>query len=103
MLDQARAEAAEKRRSGVEFRRPDDPSDFRRVEVVEVSGDSATVQDCVINDGLVVSSRDGSVVNDEVVTHNLQGEMQRVDGEWRLAESRLLQSWEGMAGCARAD
>lgn len=87
---------------GVELRRRPDSARFQRVVVARVSGDSAAVQECRVDDDLVVRSSDGTVVDDSVSTHNVQGEMRRVDGEWRLAETTLVQRWDGVAGCALA-
>jgi hypothetical protein len=101
-LVQVVAEAEANRAAGVEFRRRDEPSGFQRVEVLEVSGDTAVVQECVVDDGLVVRSSDGTIVNDAIASHNMRGEMQRVDGEWRLARSDLVQRWDGEAGCVLA-
>lgn len=103
VLEDAQAEVASNREQGVEFREADDPADFRRVTVVEVSGDSASVQECVVDDVLVVRSSDGSVVNDAVATQSLRGDLRLVDGRWLLAESTLVQRWDGVAGCALAD
>lgn len=87
---------------GLAFRRADDPHDFQQVTVVEVDGDRAVVQECVVSDGVIVRRDTGEVVNDEVATHNVRGELQRVDGVWRVSAARLIQQWEGVAGCALA-
>jgi hypothetical protein len=102
-LDQIVAEAQANEDAGVEFRPNDDPVGIQRIDVINVEGDRATVQECVVDDGLVVRQSDGSVVNDVVATHNKEGQMRRVDGEWRLASLRVVQRWEGVAGCALAD
>lgn len=87
---------------GLAFERAADPHDFQRVTVVELDGDRAVVQECVVADGVVVRRDTGEVVNDEVNTHNVQAEMERVDGVWKVSEARLLQRFEGVAGCALA-
>jgi len=86
----------------VEFRRADEPADFREVSVISVDGDRAVVQECVVNDNLVVRTGTGEVVDGSVATYNVRGDMQRVDGEWRLAAANQVQRWEGVAGCALA-
>jgi hypothetical protein len=101
-LDHVIAETQDNLDAGVEFRRADEPADFREVSVVSVDGDSAVVQECVVNDNLVVSIDTGAVVDDGVATYNVRGDMQRVDGEWRLAAANQVQRWEGVAGCALA-
>ncbi len=87
---------------GLAFQRPAEPHDIQRVTVVEIEGDRAVVQECVVADGIVVRRDTGEVVNDEVNTHNVQAEMTRVDGVWKVSAARLLQRFEGVAGCALA-
>ena len=85
---------------GLAFRARPNPADVRTVTVVEVDGDRSVVQECFVDDGLVVRHDTGEVVNDTVATHNVRGELVRIDGAWRVSEARLVQRWEGVAGCA---
>lgn len=101
-LDAVVAETQSNLDSGVAFERAAEPHNIQRVTVVEIDGDRAVVQECVVDDGLVVSRDTGEVVDDSVSTHNVQAEMLRVDGVWKVSEARLLQQFEGVAGCARA-
>jgi hypothetical protein len=101
-LDHVIAETQDNLNAGVEFRRADEPADFREVSVISVDGDRAVVQECVVNDNLVVRTGTGEVVDGGVATYNVRGDMQRVDGEWRLAAANQVQRWEGVAGCALA-
>lgn len=87
---------------GLAFRPAANPSDIQRVNVVEVAGDRAVVQECVVADGVIIRRESGEVVNEEVATHNVRGELVRVDGVWRVSSARLVQRWEGVAGCALA-
>lgn len=75
---------------------------MQRVEVVEIDRDHAVVQECVVSDGVIIRRDTGEVVNDEVATHNVRGELLRVDGAWRVSAAELIQRWEGVAGCALA-
>ena len=50
---------------GLAFRRAKDPSGFQRVSVVEVDGDHAVVQECVVADGVIVRRATGEVVSYE--------------------------------------
>jgi hypothetical protein len=102
-LDHVIAETQANLNAGVELRRPDDPADFQEISVLSVDGDRAVVQECVVNDGLVVETGTGTVVDDSVATYNVRGDMQRVDGKWRLATANQVQRWEGVAGCALAE
>lgn len=101
-LDAVVAETQSNLDSGVAFERAAEPHNIQRITVVEIDGDRAVVQECVVDDGLVVSRDTGEVVDDSVSTHNVQAEMLRVDGVWKVSEARLLQQFEGVAGCALA-
>ena len=101
-LDAVVAETQSNLDSGVAFERAAEPHNIQRVTVVEIDGDRAVVQECVVDDGLVVNRATGEVVDDSVSTHNVQAEMLRVDGVWKVSEARLLQQFEGVAGCALA-
>ncbi|MGQ0823793.1 MAG: hypothetical protein ACT4OX_01975 [Actinomycetota bacterium] len=85
---------------GLAFRRAAHPAGFQRVTVIEVDGDRAVVQECVVADGVIVQRDTGEVVNDDVVTQNVRGELVRVDGVWKVSSARLVQRWKGVAGCA---
>lgn len=100
-LDAVIAETQSNLDQGLAFQRAAGPHDYQRVTVVELDGDRAVVQECVVSDGVIVRRPTGEVVNDEVATHNVRGELARVDGVWRVSGARLVQRWEGVAGCAR--
>ena len=85
---------------GFALQHRDDRNGFQQVTVLSVEGDTAVVQECFVDDDLIVRRDTGEVVNDAIATHNVRGEMNRVDGSWRVSEARLIQRWEGVAGCA---
>jgi len=91
------------RLAGRAVRLPENSISEHHAEVVSVDGDTATVRDCSINDGLVVDVETGEVVNDEVVTRLGTGTLVREDGRWKVATTAVEQTWEGVAGCAVAD
>ena len=101
-LDTVIAETQSNLDEGLAFQRAAEPHNLHRVTVVEIEGDRAVVQECVVADGVVVRRDTGEVVNDQVNTHNVQAEMTRVDGVWKVSAARLLQRFEGVAGCALA-
>jgi hypothetical protein len=87
---------------GRAFRAPPEPRNFRRVTVVSVEGDRAEVQECFVDDGQVIERDTGRVLNEAVSTQSVLGSLRRVDGQWRVSGSELVQRWEGVAGCALA-
>jgi len=99
-LDNLLTETRQRRDQGLAIRRPDQSVAQRRVKVVDVVAESATLQECSVNDGVVYRVSTGQVVDDSVVTRSVVATMRRVDGTWKLAEARVVQQWEGVAGCA---
>jgi hypothetical protein len=87
---------------GLTFQERSGPAAIQRVRVVEVDGDRAQVQECVVDDELLVDRNTGAVVDDSIETHSVVGALERVGGEWRVSSVRLVQQWEGVAGCALA-
>lgn len=85
---------------GLALRRPEDSVRRSDVRVIGIKGDEALLQECYVDDGIVYRTASGEVVNDAVATHNVQATMLRVDRVWKLASTRLVQRWEGVAGCA---
>lgn len=73
------------------------------VKVVKVEADTATLQECVVDDDVVYRYQTGEVVNAAVATQNVEATMKKVDGVWRLAAARMVQRWEGVAGCALSE
>lgn len=101
-LDAVIAETRANLEQGLAFRPAEDPVGIQRVNVLEVQGDHAVVQECVVTDGVIFRRDTGEVVDGEVYTQNVRGELQQVDGVWRVSSARLIQQWEGVAGCAHA-
>lgn len=67
---------------------------------MNVDGTTAQLQECSVNDGVVYEVDSGQVIDDTVVTRSVEATMEQVDGVWKLAATRVVQSWEGVAGCA---
>lgn len=101
-LEAVVAETRANLEQGLAFRRAEDPANIQRVTVVEIDGDRAVVQECAVTDGVIIRRYTGEVVDDEVYTQNVRGELLRVDGVWRVSAARLIQQWEGTVGCALA-
>ena len=78
------------------------PSSQYRIEVsdVEIDGDIAQLEVCVVDDGETVVASSGEVVAHGLFTVQARAAMRRIDGTWRLAERLEDGEWEGIAGCA---
>ncbi len=101
-LAQVVLETTQRRDQGLALRAADDPVAEHRVKVVRVDGETATLQDCVTDDDVVYRVTTGEVVNDRVGTRNVEATMRRIDGVWKLVHTRVVQTWEGVAGCAQS-
>ncbi len=99
-LDNVRGETQQRLDDGLALRAPDESVTDHRVRVVSVTGDSAQLQDCFVNDGVVYRVATGEVVDDAIVTRNVTASMVLVDGVWKLESATVIQEWEGVAGCA---
>ena len=101
-LDQVVLETTQRRDQGLALRAAADPVGEHRVDVVELDADTATLQDCATDDDVVYRVATGEVVDDAVATRNVEATMRLVEGEWKLVRTRVVQTWEGVAGCARS-
>ena len=101
-LDNVIAETQDNLDEGLALQQRDAPAAIQKVTVVSIDGDTAVVQECYVDDALVVRRDTGAVVDDSITTQNIQGTLQRVDGRWRVAGTELLQESEGVSGCALA-
>lgn len=102
-LESVLAEISRNREEGIAFRRPGSSVADRRLTIVAIDGDVARLQDCAVTDGIVYRVATGEVIDESVATHSIEATMRRVDGVWRLEAARLLQEWDGVAGCALAE
>jgi hypothetical protein len=102
-LASASAETQRFNDQGRRLARPPDPVDLQRVVVQSINDEEAQLQECFVDDALVVDRASGSVIDDDVVTLNSTATMRFVDGVWKLEEATVIQRWEGVAGCALAD
>ncbi len=96
-------ETTQRKKDGLALR-PAQPSKAEhRAAIRSLSGDTAELNDCSINDGVVYRPSTGDVVDDSVVTRNATATMRKIDGAWRLESASVIQTWKGVAGCALAE
>jgi len=99
-LDQVKAETRKNLQDRTAVRHAPNPVLRSSVKVIERGADDARLQECVVDDDVVFRYSTGEVLNSGVATHSVEATMRRVNGIWKLASTRLLQRWEGVAGCA---
>lgn len=70
------------------------------VLTTEVSGDHATVETCEVDDGALIDTATGDILDDEVVTRLVTISLERVDGVWLVSSADDLETWDGVTDCA---
>ena len=106
MLERARELYRGYQLRNVAYRYPDPPEKGFRItvdpETVEITGDVALFEACAVDEGQRIDTETGKPLSPDggVSTVLLKVAMQRVDGVWKLAERKNLDSWDGVAGCA---
>lgn len=71
-----------------------------RVGFVDAGASGASAAACAVDDGVIYDLATEAVVNDDVVTHNYQIDLELHDGVWKVSRIVRVQQWEGVAGCA---
>jgi hypothetical protein len=99
-LDKVRAETRDNLQHGLALRHAQTSVARSSVKVLHFTDTEATLQECVVDDGVVYRYASGEVVNADVATQSVEATMQKVDGVWKLAAAYRLQRWEGVKGCA---
>ncbi len=100
LLGRYQADIARQAKEAVVVRAPRNSVTKYTIEQVRVDGDTATLQECSVNDLVVVSKRTGKVLNDEVKTRELKTVAKKVNGQWKLSMRSTSREWQGVAGCA---
>jgi hypothetical protein len=94
------SETRARRDDGLALRAPDPSVTSHNVQVISVEGESAELQDCFVNDGVLYNAATGEIVDDSVVTRSVSAVLVIEGGVWKLARASVIQEWEGVAGCA---
>ncbi len=99
-LAQARAVLADFQARGLVARRPVNSQTRWSPKVLSINENWAEVENCSVDDVQQLVASTGEVVNGAVVTHLFLHRLVLEDGSWRVAETKELQKWEGVVGCA---
>jgi hypothetical protein len=75
------------------------PEYAHNVLSVHVTGETATVRDCVVDDGAVISVVSGATVRERVTTVLLETTLRRDGARWRVSAIDQRDSWEGASTC----
>ncbi len=101
-LEQVVQETRKNLEQELALRHAEAPAQEGWVKVLSVDGETAIVQECVVDDDVVYRYTTNEVVNAEVATHSVRATMRNVGGDWKVEAVQLVQRWDGVAGCARA-
>ena len=71
-----------------------------RVGFVDAGASGASAAACAVDDGVIYDLGTEVVINDDVVTHTYQIDLELHDGVWKVSRIVRVQQWEGVAGCA---
>ena len=71
-----------------------------RVGFVDAGASGASAAACAVDDGVIYDLATDAVVNDDVVTHTYQIDLELHDEVWKVSRIVRVQQWEGVAGCA---
>lgn len=100
MLAHVTQQVAHRRATGQAVKLPEGSrSSVSDVEIT-VSGDSATLTACVVDDAVVYDRASGRVLNDRVTSGWARAVVRRTPDGWRVTENRYTTQVEGSDGCA---
>lgn len=105
LLQATKAQLAEQRSRNERVRYPEPSVLSHEVIVVKIDGDIASITDCFVDDAIVFNAVTGAVVNDEVGSQDLMGELVRnqTTGQWRVSGLKTLRILEGVQKCAQSN
>lgn len=78
-------------------------ADYVTSIVIADDGLSATVIDCVLDDGVVYDIATGEILNDEILTATVRMVFVNESNQWLLSRSVALDEVEGIGGCLELD
>lgn len=67
------------------------------IRSIDITGTSATLTICEVDDGEVVNASTGQILNDRVASADQRATMTRIDGSWRLSTRDLLAKRTGVS------
>lgn len=71
-----------------------------RAVVEQILETKAVVQDCVVDDGMIIDATTGQLINSRTVTRSVQAELEKSQEGWKVSGFTFLHEWKGLAGCA---
>jgi hypothetical protein len=98
-LERDRAEISRNRAAGITFKKATPSRADHRAFVLRLAGASALLEDCSLDDGVVVSRSSGSVINADVITYLWRVTIVKKGGLWKVADNTRLGKWRGANNC----
>ena len=84
---------------GHSYERPPARPNSHRIDGVQVSGNSATIDDCYV-DGSVEYDASGAIVDDGITTRQATASLTRTGSAWRVDGLEFPINTSGVSGCA---
>jgi len=100
VLDQAREVASQSAALGIRFRQPDGSRRDASVRSSRLEGNRAVAQVCFVDDGLIVETTTGRILNDQISTQQWIVGFDGATGRWIVDFLSLVHQAEGAIGCA---
>ena len=70
------------------------------VQSVELTGTTALVRDCSVDDAATINASTGRDVSASVTTALLEARLALEDGSWRVGSIQRLDAWNGVTECS---
>jgi hypothetical protein len=99
-LENVRASIAENLGAGQLVRLPSASVTEHRPRIQLRSGVEALLEDCSIDDGLLIRQGDGAVLDGSIATWQYSASVVNLGGEWKVDTISVVEQVDGIAGCA---
>jgi hypothetical protein len=84
---------------GIAFRKASPSRADHRIAMISLSANRALLQDCSLDDGIVIDRSSGSVVNADVLTYLWKVTLVKKGGQWKVEDNTKVRKWPGANDC----
>jgi hypothetical protein len=98
-FDQTRASLSKMVSEGTAGRPAENSKASHTIRFINLYNDTAFVEDCLVDDGVIYRVASGEIVNDVVKTVLVRATAFRTDGQWKVGETKTLREWQGVSAC----
>jgi hypothetical protein len=98
-LELLRNQVTANKAKGYAFRSAQPSHARHRVIQLIVEGAKGTIEDCALDDGVVIERTTGRVINADVVTYLWRVQLLNQGGQWKVADNTRVNKWRGASDC----